>query len=102
MCVVTIEISEVGGSRNGGYFTSDRQLQFDCTYDNTVFDFISFMHNGSRISAGGRFYIQDSSVHHTLLVSDTVPSDSGRWSCILRHLPDGLSITRTTSVIYEG
>jgi len=92
----------VGGAKDGIYFTSDRQLQFDCTYDNTVFDFISFAHNGSRINAGGRFYIQDSTVHHTLLVSNTIPSDSGPWSCMLRHLPDSLTITRTTRVIYEG
>ena len=100
--VVVVDISEVGGTRNKGYFALNRQIQFNCVYDNNVFVFVSFGHNGSRISPGGRFYIQDSDTHHSLVVSNTVPSDSGAWSCTLRSLQNQRTITRTTTVTYEG
>ena len=100
--VAVADISEVGGTRNNGYFVLNRQIQFNCVYDNTAFVFVSFGHNGSRITSTGRFYIQDSHTHHSLVVSHTVPSDSGTWSCTLRSLVNQRTITRTTTVTYEG
>ena len=98
---VVIDINEAGGARNG-YFILGRQIQFDCDYENTAFTFESFGHNGTLITAGGRFYIQDSVTHHSLVVSNTVPSDSGTWSCTLRSIQNQRTITRSTTVIYEG
>ena len=101
-CIVIVDISEVGGTRNNGYFTRNRQIQFNCVYDNNAFDFVHFGHNGSRITSIGRFYIQDSGTLHSLVVSNTIPSDGGTWSCTLRSLQNHQTITRTTTVTYEG
>lgn len=101
VCVVAIAINEVGGARNG-YFTAGKQMQFDCEYDNTAFDFVSFEHNNTVIRSSGRFYIQNSQTHHSLVVSNTIPSDGGVWSCTLLSLQNQRSITRTTRVTYEG
>lgn len=102
LCFIIVDIEEAGGTRNG-YFTSDRQLQFDCTYDNNAFSFVSFGHNNTRVTSSGRFYIQNSETHHSLVVSYTVPSDSGTWSCTVRSRRDtSRTLTRTTTVMYEG
>ena len=97
----TVDIREVGGTRNG-YFTSGRQLQFNCEYDNNAFEFNYFGHNGSRITAGGRYYLQNSGTHYSLVVSDTIPSDGGTWSCTLRSTENLHTLTRTTMTMYEG
>ena len=54
------------------------------------------------VSSGGRFFIQDSETHHSLVVSNTIPSDGGSWSCTLRSLQNQRTITQTTAVRYEG
>lgn len=96
-----VSISEVAGTRNGGYFTSNRQIQFDCVYDSS-FVFVSFEHNDIPVSAGGRFYIQDSRTHHSLVVSHTERTDAGIWSCTVEKLANRERVSVSTAVKYEG
>ena len=87
----------------GGYlFTSRRQIQFNCVYNQRIFKFVSFEHNGSLVFSDGRFYIQESGNHHALIVNNTQAADSGEWSCTVERRKTGEQIFARTTVKYVG
>ena len=93
------------GVLNGKYFLSGRQLKFDCVYRKSFYKFVSFEHNGSVISPHffQRYYIgQTTNGYDALIVSNTLPEDTGFWGCTLEDKRFGHQITAYTEVIYLG
>ena len=83
-----------------GYLTSGRELKLRCTY-NSAFNFITFKHNGTRISSGNRTVVKSSNTSTSLVVSDTHSSDAGLWSCVIQK-PGDRQRSNTLTVKFLG